>query len=126
LRQCPAPGGLALRRRRWLDRRRLFAIGQRCIIGSDRRRRLQLLQPQLELLDRALDLLRRAAELHAPQPRNLQLQLLDLERLRQETGLGGRELRCTRLCFGSLSEDDLMQGGDVGGQRGAIESHARI
>jgi hypothetical protein len=86
--------------------------------------RLQLLQPQLELLDRARDLLRRAAKLHSPQSRDLQFELLDLQRLRHETRLGGCELRFACLSLGSLRGDDLVQRGGVGGEVCEIESHA--
>ena len=60
------------------------------------RLRLQLLQRQLELLDSPLDLLRRAAELRPPQPGNLHLQLLDLQRLGKQSRLGGRQLLVAR------------------------------
>jgi hypothetical protein len=44
-----------------------------------------------------------------------------LDRLRHQTGVGGRELRCARLAFGSLSKNDLVQRRDIG-ERGRSKS----
>ena len=50
---------------------------------------LQLFEPQLQLIDLARELLRGAAELHSPQLRDQQLELIDLDR-------GGVELGALR------------------------------
>jgi hypothetical protein len=71
----------------------------------------QLLQRQLELRDLARQLLRRAAELHPPQPHQLHLQLLDLQRL----ALQRRKRRCHQL----------LQAVDIVGQGGEIGDHPR-
>ena len=76
--------------------RLLLAVGRSDRPGRHRARRLQLLQHQLELLDRPLDLLRRPAELLAAQPGDLDLQLLDLQRLHHEPGPGRCQLRLAR------------------------------
>lgn len=67
---------------------------------------------------------RKTFTLHSPQSRDLQFELLDLQRLRHETGLGGCELRFACLSLGSLRGDDLVQRGGVGGEICEIESHA--
>src|SRR6266508_2151901 len=71
---------------------------------------------QLELLDRPLDLLRRSTELRPPEPGNLQLELLDLQRLGHQPRLGCRKLRLARrkrISLGrhvsSLAGDDSMR-----------------
>jgi hypothetical protein len=78
---------------------------------------LQILQPQLELLDLARQPLRRAAELHSPQPRELDAQLLDLQRLDLHRRLGRAQLRLARL-----RED--AQCGRLARQCGGGEGHA--
>ena len=88
-----------------------------------RRLRLQLFQLQLELFDRARDLLRRAAELLPLEPGDLQPELLELQRLGHQTGLGGGKLGFAQLALGSLRRDDPMQRGGVGRQVGEIEAH---
>jgi hypothetical protein len=128
-RQRLAAGSLALGR----SRRRL---GVRSGIGRsrrDRRLRLQLFQHQLELLDRPRDLLRRSSELLASQSGDLQLELLDLQRLGQQSRSRGRKLQVARFPrltlardVGGLGGDDPMQHGDVAGKIGEVESHARI
>ena len=50
-------------------------VRSRCVL---RLRRLQLVQPQLQLLDLTIQLLRLAPELHPPQLGDQQLQMLDL------------------------------------------------
>ena len=82
--------------RRFLPQRR---IALRCRRGhgddlwrGGGRLGLQLIKHQFQLLDDARDLLRRAAELLTPQTRDLDLQLLDLERLGLQPGLGGGQL----------------------------------
>jgi hypothetical protein len=112
-RQRPAAGLPALRRDRRLGLLWAGAGGRR---GTGRFLRLQLLQPQLELLELAGHLLRRAAVLLAPQAGDLELELLDLQRLGHQARSGGRELF-------SLRGDEPVQRFDIGRQ---IEGHERI
>jgi hypothetical protein len=55
----------------------------------------QFLEPELELLDLATDPLRRAAKLHPPQLGDLELQLLDLQRLQLHRRLCRLQLALT-------------------------------
>src|SRR5208337_1915232 len=78
----------------------------------------QFLKPQFELLDLAGDALRRAAKLHAAQLGDLQLELLDLQRL-----VLHRELRYLKLALAGQGEG--AQRDHLGGQFGGGERHAR-
>ena len=80
---------------------------------------LQFLELELELLDLAADPLRRAAELHATQLRDLEPQLLDLQRLQLDRGL-----RC--LQFALAGQRERTQCGGIGRQFGRGERHVSI
>jgi len=67
--------------------------------------RLALFQPEFQLVSLVRQLLRRTAEGHAPQPRDLHPQLLQL---------------------GAGSNEHGLQKGDIVGQRGGIGRHARL
>ena len=67
---------------------------------------LQFLEPQFQLLDLMGELLRGAAKLHAPEPRDLDLELLDLQALDKKTGLGGGSFGLRRLQRCSLRSDE--------------------
>ena len=81
-------------------------------LASRRFAAFQLLQRQLELRDLARQLLRRAAELHPPQPPQLHLQLLDLQRLALQ--------RCERR------RHQLLQAGDIVRQGVEIDHRTRL
>lgn len=59
-------------------------------------RRFQLFELQLELLQLAVHAFGRGAKGHALQPRDLDFQLFDLERLCDKASLGGGKLRTFR------------------------------
>ena len=65
----------------------------RCVRSSCvlRLRRLQLVQPQLQLLDLTIQLLRLTPELHPPQLGDQQLQMLDLVVTRQQLFVLGQD-----------------------------------
>src|SRR5581483_301386 len=98
----PAGGCRAGRDRRSVGD--LLLVRRRGWRGSLRRCRLDLLERQLELLDAALDALRARAELLPAEPGELGLQLLGLQRLLDQAGLGrgelGRACREHRLALG--------------------------
>ena len=75
-----------------------FASGRsrrcRCLLGNAR---LKVLDDQFELLDSCGELLRRATELHAPQPREFQLEPLDPGAQIHEFLLPSLQLRLARL-----------------------------
>jgi hypothetical protein len=113
LRQRLASGlrGFCRRRRRvhGLRRRRLVRLG------------FELFQHQLELRDLAIELLRRSPETLFPEPRDLDLEPFDLERLRHEPG-------ARRLQLGGLGGDEPAQrlmssGSGVGVELTAISNH---
>ena len=91
--------------------RRLGAGGVRGLAG------LQFLEPQFELLDLAADPLRGAAELHPAQLGDLELELLDLQRLDLH-----RRLRRLQLALAGQREG--AQRVRIGGQFGGGERHA--
>ena len=80
---------------------------------------LQFLELELELLDLAADPLRRSAELHATQLRDLEPQLLDLQRLQLYCGLS-----CLQLALAGQRE--RTQCGGIGRQFGRGERHVSI
>jgi site-specific DNA recombinase len=80
--------------------------------------RLQFLKPQFKLLDLAADPLRRTAKLHASQLGNLELQLLDLQRL-----VLNREFRHLQLALAGQGEDTQFI--RIGGQCGRGERHGQ-
>jgi hypothetical protein len=111
LRQRLALGPRALR-----DRRRAllgFRLGH--FFGGAG---LQLFEPKLELLDAPVDPLRGAAELHAAQAGDLELELLDLQAAQLH-----RELR--RLELGLACQREGAQRFGIGGQVGRGERHHR-
>jgi hypothetical protein len=91
--------------------------------GRRRLDRLQLLQPQLQLLDFSRQPLGRLAGLHAPKPRQLDLELLDLQRGQLDGRLGGTKLgsgagqfRCGSCMLGLQRLCEGAQFVRVGGQ----------
>ena len=75
---------------------------------------LQVLQLQFQLFDLLVELLRLAAELHAPQFGDLQLEMLDLDVARVELlNQAGDDLL--------LREQQCFQGIDIVGQVGKVE-----
>jgi hypothetical protein len=84
---------------------------------------LQLVEHQLQLLDDAVDLLRGAPELLTAQARDLDLQLLDLERLGDQTGFRRGKLgfpRGARLTLGDQHPTQLV---DIVGKGTGIDRH---
>src|SRR5215813_2156143 len=94
--------------------RRVRCFGAGGIFG---RTGFQFLELQLQLGDLAGDSLRRATELHAAQLRDLETQLLDLQRL---------QLYCSlrRLQLALAGERERVQCGGIIGQFGRGERHA--
>jgi hypothetical protein len=79
----------------------------------------QRLEPQFELGDLVVDPLRRAAELHAPQLGNLELELFDLQGLVLHRQLG----RLQRVLAG---QGEGTQRGGIGGQFSRGERHDQV
>ena len=79
---------------------------------------LQFLQPQFQLLDLTADPLRRTAKLHAAQLGNLELQLLDLQRL-----VLNREFRHLQLALAGQGKSAPFF--RISGQFGCGERHAQ-
>ena len=88
------------------------------------RPRSPALEHQLQLLDLALDLLRGAAELLPAQPRELDLQLLDLERLADQAGLRRGKLGRLRRAGFALGDQHPLQRCDIRGQ--IVDRHGGI
>jgi hypothetical protein len=80
---------------------------------------LQFLEPEFELLDLAADPLRRPAKLHSPQLGDLELQLLDLQRLELHR-------RLCRLQLALTGQREDTQFGGIVRQIGRGERHAII
>jgi hypothetical protein len=85
---------------RFLGRGRRLSLSRS---GGFRPFRLEILQPKFQLLDLPCNLLRAAAELHAPQLGQQQLEVLDLGFPRQQTLVNGQAL----IVFG---EEQFQQG----------------
>ena len=88
----------------------------RCRFG---RRRLDLLELQLQLLDSAINPLGGLAERHAPQPSEFELQLLRFERLGDEPRLCGDKLRVAR-------DDQALQHLDIVRKVISVKCHADL
>ena len=80
---------------------------------------LQLLEPQFELSELAVDPFRRAAELHAPQLGNLELEFFDLQGLVLHRQLGRPQLVLA-------GQGEGTQRGGIGGQFSPGERHDQV